>query len=390
MNSAFKLLIIDSHPVQYRVPIYRQLASLLASEGQRLHVIYGSDSSVRGAMDSGFGQTVIWDEPMLEGYDNEFLPGAEQASPGSLRSISGSGIEARIRDLKPDAIFLNGINYELYVRALITARLQRIPIWLRSETQDYAFARSRLKSVIREGVYRLAYSQISHFFPIGELNARHYRDHGVRDSQMTFCRYCVVDRFQAPPDQLNARRVAKRDALGIPLKSTVVMFSGKLIEKKNPAVLIEAWQRLPKTSQSEFTLLFVGSGEQQEELMAHAKACGATTVFAGFVNQSEIADYYLASDAVILPSRQMGETWGLVANEALMAGKPVILSKNAGSSVDFEHFPGVQVVDPTPEIVAQAFLKLDQMPSGEVMRSTMHDYTIEAAASAIQKHCRRI
>ena len=384
---AFSLLIIDSHPVQYRVPIYREISARLAETGGSLHVIYGSNSSVRGAMDSGFGQSVTWDEPMLEGYSHEFLPDAESASPSSFQSINGAGVEQRIRALSPDAIFLNGINHRLFIRSLITTRRLGIPAWLRSETQDHAFARSRLKSVIRTVIYRIAYAQFSHFFPIGQLNAAHYRAHGVRDDQMTFCHYCVVDRFQGSADELAVRRKEKRIALGISDNRIVVMFSGKLIGKKYPAVLIEAWQRLPRERRADFTLLFVGSGEQQAELLTQANACGAPAIFAGFVNQSEIADYYLASDAVILPSRQMGETWGLVANEALLAGKPLILSKYAGSSVDFKDFLGVLVVDPTPDSVATAFLNLASQPKGDVIRNQMQNYTIEAAASAIAGRC---
>jgi glycosyltransferase involved in cell wall biosynthesis len=292
-------------------------------------------------------------------------------------------VERRIRELQPDAIFLNGISYLLFFRALITARRMGVPAWLRSETQDHAFSRSRIKGFVRRWIYRIAYAQFAHFFPIGKLNAAHYRAHGVRDQQMTFCHYCVVDRFEASTDELRSRRVMKRQALGIAANRTVVMFSGKLIPKKYPAVLLEAWERLPSEFRSRFILLFVGSGEQQTELAEKAAQSGAHVVFAGFVNQSAIADYYLASDAVILPSRQMGETWGLVANEALLAGKPIILSKNAGSSVDFKDFPGVQVIDPTPEAVAKAFLHIKEMPSGDTVRQAMSDYTIEAAVDAI-------
>lgn len=381
--SEVTLLIIDSHPVQYRVPIYCILAKLLAKSGSRLHVIYGSDSSVRGALDPGFGQNVSWDEPLLERYSNEFLPGADQSSPGAFNSISGKNISSRIRELRPTAIFLNGINYALFIRALVTARRMAIPVWLRSETQDHAFSRSRIKSLARKCIYRVAYSQISHFFPIGLLNAEHYRAHGVTDRRMTFCRYCVVDRFQGSAAELQLRCKAKREALGIAPDSAVVMFSGKLTKKKNPMALIEGWKSLAVAERASFSLLFVGSGEQEVSLRQAAAECGAPAVFAGFVNQSAIADFYLASDAVILPSRQMGETWGLVANEALLAGKPLILSKNAGSSEDFRDFRGVQVIDPSPETVAEAYRKLNDMPEGDEIRSQMDGHTIEAAADAI-------
>ena len=379
------LLIIDSHPVQYRVPIYRELARLLREQGHALHVVYASDSSVRGAVDAGFGQAVTWDEPMLEGYDHSFLPKASSVNPGGFRNLLGHGIERVIRERRPDVIFLNGLNYLLFLRALIAARRLGIPVWLRSETQDHAFARSGWKSRLRRLVYRTAYSQVDHFFPIGNLNAEHYRAHGIADSRMTFCRYCVVDRFEGAPEELVARGAAKRAELGVPEGVQLVMFSGKLIPKKTPFVLIEALERMPLEERRKFALLYVGAGEQEQMLKGRAKSLGTQVIFAGFVNQGSIADFYLAADALILPSQQMGETWGLVANEAMMAGKPVILSQHAGSSRDFAGFTGVQVVEPEAGAVAEAFRTLPSQARGEAVRRQLAPYTIEAAAAAIQE-----
>ena len=79
----------------------------------------------------------------------------------------------------------------------------------------------------------------------------------------------------------------------------------------------------------------------------------------------------------------MGETWGLVANEALLAGKPLILSKNAGSSVDFADFEGVQVVEPCPEAVAAALRGLSRIKIGAPLRHQMREYTMAAAVESI-------
>jgi glycosyltransferase involved in cell wall biosynthesis len=261
-NRSHCLLIIDSHPVQYRVPIYQALSRELEKSGARLHVVYGSNSSVRGAMDAGFGQAVTWDEPMLEGYSHEFLPGAEEEKPGCFMALRGAGVERRVRELAPDVVFLNGVNYLLMVRSLFASRLAGIPVWLRSETQDLAFARSSLKHVVRAAVYRVLYSQITRFLPIGKLNAAHYAAHGVSLRQMAFCHYCVVDRFDGDPsDHLETRR-AKRAELGIGDGERVVMFSGKLIPKKYPGVLLEAWELLNPEERDSFSFLFVGYGEQ--------------------------------------------------------------------------------------------------------------------------------
>ncbi|HEY8902230.1 MAG TPA: glycosyltransferase family 4 protein [Chthoniobacterales bacterium] len=380
------LLIIDSHPVQYRAPIYKELARLLSDSGGRLHVIYASDSSVRGALDEGFGQAITWDEPLLEGYDHEFLPDAQQVGPGGFRNLVGRGIERAIRSHRPQAIFLNGLNYLVFVRALLAARVKGVPVWLRSETQDHAFARSGWKSKLRNAVYRVAYSQVDRFFPIGELNAEHYRAHGVPDEKLTYARYCVVDRFTVAPEEKERRRRSKRTELGIADSKMLLMFSGKLIEKKNPGILFDALELLSPSQREQFALLFVGNGELEASLQARMKAIPEVKViFTGFVNQGEIADYYLAADALVLPSRQMGETWGLVANEALLAGIPVLLSRHAGSSRDFGNFEGVQVFEPTADCLKDCILELRTMARGESLREQMKSYSIGAAAEAIQK-----
>jgi glycosyltransferase involved in cell wall biosynthesis len=224
---------------------------------------------------------------------------------------------------------------------------------------------------------------VDHFFPIGNLNAEHYRAHGVADSNMTFCRYCVVDRFKGSLEELAARGATKRAELGVPEGVQLVMFSGKLIPKKTPLVLIEALERMPLEERGKFALLYVGAGEQEQMLKDRAKSLGTQVVFAGFVNQGSIADFYLAADALILPSQQMGETWGLVANEAMMAGKPVILSRHAGSSRDFAGFAGVQVVEPEAGAVEEALRVLPSQVRGESVRAQMESYSVETAARAI-------
>jgi len=64
------LVVFESHPVQYQTPVYRVLQRLVA---ERFHVVYATDVSVRGNRDIDFGETVAWDEPLLEGYPNTVL-----------------------------------------------------------------------------------------------------------------------------------------------------------------------------------------------------------------------------------------------------------------------------------------------------------------------------
>lgn len=386
-----RALILDTHPVQYRVPIYKELHRLLDGSDHSIHVAYSSDSSIRGAQDVGFGQTIAWDEPMQDGYPNTFLPGASERTPAGFRSLGPDGLVHLFAEHRPDVVLLNGLLYHYYVAAMHLAKRHRAKVWLRSETQDAAFRRSAWKGLLRAFAYRAAYSQVDRFFAIGNLNSAHYRNHGIPSNKIDFARYCVVDRFDMPQEEKDAARLRLRHELGISREKFALLFSGKLIEKKNPSVILEALMLLPDAVRDRFVIIYMGSGPLDANLKASAEATGVSARFPGFVNQSRIADFYLASDALVLPSRQMGETWGLVANESLMAGRPVILSRHAGCTADFQGFEGVTVVDPEPAALAQAFRDVAGRTHDETtLRSQMRDYTVEAAAAAFANRLREL
>jgi glycosyltransferase involved in cell wall biosynthesis len=141
-----------------------------------------------------------------------------------------------------------------------------------------------------------------------------------------------------------ARRDAMRGRLGIAPDTVCVGFFGKLIPKKDPELLLRMGAAMNAEEKRRTTFLFVGSGELEVKLRSMADACGLKALFAGFVNQKEIPDYYIATDIVMLPSRRMGETWGLVVNEALAAGCRVIVSNAVGCHAEFKSLPTVRVI----------------------------------------------
>ena len=205
---ASKLLVFDSHPVQYRVPIWQILSK---HNPGSVHVVYGSDCSVRGHADKDFGQTVVWDEPMLAGYENSIL-NCEKGEPlSSWGSLTGEGVKEAIDRIKPNAVLLTGLNYKYDLVAYVQARKRGIPVWLRCETQDNAGYRSAGKAMVRSLIYRTAYLALNTIFYIGELNKRHYLDHGVPESKLIPARYGTVDRFKdMKPDEKERLRSQAR------------------------------------------------------------------------------------------------------------------------------------------------------------------------------------
>lgn len=375
------LLVLQSHPVQYHAPFYRELASLCPN---RILVAYASDCSVRGHVDPGFARTVIWDVPLLSGYPHELLHAERGEALQGFRSLGGVGIPALLRRVRPRAVLFVQLAYEFEWIAFLTCLALRIPMWLRTETQDEAFARGPLKSALRGMIYRCAYAGFDRFFCIGELNRRHFRAHGVPAAKLRYARYGVPDKLAEISEEEKMRRRAElRARLGVSCLDGLVAFFGKLIPKKNPGILLDAWRQLPEAQRTRTQVLFVGDGELRETLRQQAEFAGVPVKFAGFVNQSEITDYYLAADVMVLPSRRMGETWGLVVNEALLAGCGVIVSEAVGCAVEFSHLPRVEVtpVDAASS-VARGMARLLALPRDfGWARPALETYSIAAAAA---------
>jgi glycosyltransferase involved in cell wall biosynthesis len=122
-----------------------------------------------------------------------------------------------------------------------------------------------------------------------------------------------------------------RRELGIQNKK-VIMFYGQLIKRKGVDLLIKVYKKLQSTRDDAF-LLIVGDGQYKNYLQLLAKKIGITN-FAILPNPGdvEICKYYAIADVFVLPSRE--EVWGVVINEAMSAGLPVIVSNIAGSSED--------------------------------------------------------
>ena len=383
------LLIVETHPVQYRTPVYARLQELCPGS---VHVVFASNYSVRGGHDPGFAQAVTWDTDLLAGYPFTVLRSDLTQAPSDWNALDGRGLRELIHRLRPDAILLNSLNYRFDAVAYAAAWLQGIPVWMRCETQDHAFPRSWLKSLLRSAYYRLLYAGVSRAFPIGRLNREHWLRHGLRPRQLREARYCTPDRC-APLSlqERDRRRQTLRHQLGLHADQLLVAFFGKLIPKKDPELLLKAVQYLDPTVTQNFSLLFVGSGELKENLCTQAVhlqvQLGTKVHFAGFVNQSALLDWYLAADVVVLPSRHGGETWGLVVNEALQAGCAVVVSEAVGCAADFgcwERFRTIPVG--SAQHLAEALTELATYPrSFDWAAEKLKNYSIEASAQALAK-----
>ena len=322
----YRLAIVETHPIQYKAPLFRQLAGHPQID---LTVLYAliPDASQQGA---GFGVSFAWDVPLLDGYRYEVLANrAKHPAPNRFSGCDTPGIFERLEKLKPDAVLVNGWVAKTCLQALWACRRLGIPCLVRGEANLL-----RPRAAWKHALHRLLLRQYRAYLAIGSANRDFYRFHRCREERIFWTPYAVDNDFFAAQAAARAdRRGDLRAALGIPRGACVFLFSGKLVPKKHPLDLLEALALLPPPRRARAQVLVAGDGPLRGVCERFAREKSLPVTFAGFLNQSRLPDAYAAADVLVLPS-DAGETWGLVVNEAMASGRPAIVSRAAGCCAD--------------------------------------------------------
>lgn len=326
------LVVVETHPIQYHAPVYRALNK---DYGIQVTAIYGSDFSVRGYHDTEFNARFAWDTDLLAGYNSIFLSTISAGGAKNAKSVSSRGIYEALRSGAPDAVLLTGYSPRFHRKAFHSARRSRVPILFRGETSDEAKSRDPISSWARDRALGWLYRRCHKLLYIGRQSYNHFKRLGVDDARLVFSPYCVdVTPFQTEETDRCGLRSSLRTELALGPEDILVLFSGKLSERKGPDLLLSALMALSQRARQRYCLLYLGNGAMRESLkdMTH-QASALNVCFAGFQNQQNLSKFYHAADLLALPSRT-SETWGLVVNEALHHGVPVVVSTRVGCHPD--------------------------------------------------------
>jgi glycosyltransferase involved in cell wall biosynthesis len=296
----------------------------------------------------------------------------------------------KLRQWKPDLAILTGWQSKMLVQAWWACVRLGVPRIVRGESNALSNRPSW-----KRAAHRAWLRGFDRFLAIGKANRDFYLQAGIPESRIHPCPYFVDNaRFAAAAARLRDRRGELRSRWSIPERATCFIFCGKLIAKKRPLDLLSALQRAIAAGASAHVLV-VGDGELMSDARALAARERLPVSFAGFLNQTEIAGAYVASDCIVLPS-DCGETWGLVVNEAMACGLPVIVSDRVGAGPDLieEGKNGYVVRSGDAQALAARCLdllhdktRLDQF--GEFSAVKIQGYTPEHAAEqfAAAVHC---
>lgn len=383
-----RLGVLATHPIQYHAPLYRALARELD-----LTVYFAHRQTAEGQAKAGFGVAFEWDVPLLDGYEHRFLENrASEPDVSTFRGCDTPEISRIIAGERFDAFLVNGWYTKSFWQAMAACWRTRTPLLVRGDSH-LGTPREAWFRLVKEGAYRLFIPRFDAYLVVGERAREYYLHYGADPERMFFAPHFVDnDWFRTRAEAEDAD--ALRREIGASEDALIVLFVGKFIPKKRPADVLHSGAQLQGRGLL-VHVVFVGSGELEPALRAEAETLGVPTHFAGFKNQSELPYYYAGADVLVLPS-DGGETWGLVVNEAMACGTPVVVSDAVGCAPDLiepgktgETFP-LGNTERLGEALERALRFSGTPEASEALAAKMRTYSLETAVEGVADAVRRV
>ncbi len=299
-----------------------------------------------------------------QGYDKEFT----YVSPG---------VVAPLLRYQPNVVFSNSFGVWT-ILALLFKFLGnwRVVIAYEGSSPSVDYRSSPLRLAIRRTMVRVADACITN----SQAGKNYLTEVLHAPSQSVFVQpYEVPD----PADLLQSCTDEEPDA---PASNPVTfLFVGHLVPRKGLQYLLQSCAILQEQGCVNYRLMIVGSGEQQQELKAFSEAHGFSDrlQWTGRVEYGRLGSYFRQASAFILPTLE--DTWGVVVQEALALGKPVLCSKRAGAHELIHHGENGFVFDPEqPETLAALMRQVIDQPDlsqrmGEQSKQSIAHLTPAAA-----------
>jgi len=328
-----KIAYLVSHPIQYQAPMLRHIA---ADPDIDLTVFFMSDFSVKEHKDQGFGTSIQWDLPLLEGYKYKILPSIGPNYPLTKMRPFNYSITSHLAKGHFDILWTHGYATLVSFRAILIAKALGLKVFTRTDTGRTCALRTAGLSTLKETFVKLLFRQIDGFLATSTSNADYYRSLGVSEDRIFSVPLCVDnDFFQDKVAQARPNRDALLRELGLEKGRPIILFAAKYQPRKRAIDLLHAYKLLSSDGICEPKpyLLFIGAGEQAELLNKQVSETGWSSVkVLGFKNQTELPAYYDLCDIFVLPSSK--EPFGLSINEVMNAGRAVIVTDEVGCAQD--------------------------------------------------------
>jgi glycosyltransferase involved in cell wall biosynthesis len=384
-TSAKKIAIVTTHPIQYNAPWFRLLN---AEPDVDVRVFYTWHIGDEKKPDAGFGKSVSWDIPLLDGYQYELVAPSTNVQNRSYRNMDSPGLENKIENWNPNVVLVLGHNFRSHFRTMRYFK-GKIPVWFRGDSTLLNESWG-IKQFLRRIALKYIYSSVDLALAVGTNNRNYFIKHGLKSNQITHVPHAIDnERFgDVTHDETASTR---RSELGFSDEDIVLLFAGKLESNKAPEDLAKAFLIAAK-NRPELQLLFVGSGPLESNTRS-ILGDNRRIRFLPFQNQTQMPSVYRIGDVTCLPS--YSETWGLCLNESMACGRAIIASDRVGATVDLvSPESGFEFQAGNVEQLAQILSGLPNrnalLNTGETCRRKVQDWSMKKIVETIAEQVREL
>jgi len=340
-----RLIIITEIISPYRIPLFNALAQ---HPDLNLHVIFLGENDPNLRKWRVYKEEIRFSFQVLRSWRKRL---------GRYNALLNVGVASALAQVKPDVILCGGYSYLASWVALGWARKHAVPflLWSESNQQD-----QRRGFLVTEFLKRQFLRRCDRFVVPGQSAGEYLSKLNIPEDRISIAPNAVDNcLFGVAADVARKKAGELRNALGLP--SRYYLFVGRLVREKGIFDLLTAYQRISHDLRSQIGLVFVGDGPCKSELQQKAsEITGGSIRVVDFVQRDELGAFYGLAETFVLPTYT--DTWGMVVNEAMACGLPVIVSNAAGCAADLvrENWNGLSVKAGDIDGLSSAMTRLGQ------------------------------
>jgi glycosyltransferase involved in cell wall biosynthesis len=355
-----RLVIVTNIPAPYRTPIYTKLAETL---GNYFLVIFAARTEPNRS----------WDLGELK-FNHLFLnENITEKSDGFNYVHNNFDVIKHLQTFNPDVVISTGFNPTHLYSWLYTKLFRKKHIPMTDGTIASEKHLSWLHRIVRTIVYKTSHA----FLGASKSSKELYKSYGIKGEKIFQSHLCVEnERFR---NEYNHND-----------RPYDLMFSGNFIDIKRPVFFAEVVSKVEKRFKG-IKVLILGDGPLKNEFMMMMNASGVDYDYPGFVQQSELPSYYGKTKLFLFTTKH--DAWGVVANEALASGTPVLVTPHAGVAGDLvQDGDNGYVLEPDSDVWAERIIELLENSEqwqklSENSMESVKEYTFYNAAKGILDAC---
>lgn len=360
-----RVVLLTEIIAPYRIPVFNALAK---HEDIDLEVIFLAEN------DPSLRQWEVYKDEILFRY--RVLPSWRRRL-GKHNILLNSGLSAALEKAKPDAIICGGYNYLASWQSLFWASQRSIPVvaWVESNARDHRSGNPAAEFLKQKFLRGCAAVVVP-----GTSSLEYVKGYSVAEETIFTAPNAVDSRlFARVAEQARQQAESQRKELGLPAR--FFLYVGRLVPEKGVFELLHAYGTLSQVLKAQMGLVFVGDGSARAAL---AKDAPDGVRFKGFAQRDQLATYYGLADVFVFPTHS--DPWGLVVNEAMACGLPIIASEVAGCVADLvtDGWNGRVVASRCVNELASAMTELAR---DSELRASMAKHSLERISAYSPEAC---